>query len=134
MELIQNTDTSAYIAYQIARTVYAETGACTLRAVEALCSMIANIATHNGRDYMDIVTDSQLFDSRRDSSPRKELLSVSANDRGLQMCLRVVRRMMRGGLADTCHGATRFHHADVLPAWAVARGYIADIDGLLFYL
>jgi len=26
-----------------------------------------------------------------------------------------------------------FHHANTMPDWAVARGYVADIDNLLFY-
>lgn len=134
MELINNTDTSQYIAYQIARTVYAQTGASSLRVVEALTSMIANIARQTGRQWLDIVTDSQLFDARCDLSPRNELMYVDANNRGLQMCLRVARCMLRGGLRDSVYGAVRFHYSNEIPAWAVARGYIADIDGLLFYL
>ena len=68
-----------------------------------------------------------------------EDMQVSANadiknNRALQMCVRVVARMMHGSLPDRCFGAIRFHHTDEMPDWATSRGYIADVDGLLFYL
>jgi hypothetical protein len=42
--------------------------------------------------------------------------------------------MINGNLPDSVFGATKFHHTDVLPDWAVARGYIAEFDNVLFYL
>ena len=50
------------------------------------------------------------------------------------MCLRVVQTMMRGNLQDTVFGATKFHHANVIPQWAMARGYISECEDILFYL
>lgn len=134
LRLINNPDKSRAILYKIARVVYAETHATTLRLVEAMASMIANIANGTGRDYSDIISDSELFCSLNPESENNKLLSVNVTDNGFQMCLRVVSRMLHGTLPDSCNGATRFHHADKMPSWSTSRGYIADIDGLLFYL
>lgn len=134
LTLIKNPDETQAAVYKIARVIFAETGAVSLHVVEAMASMIQNAARVSGKTLNEIVADSDMFDAVRAQSPRNELMNVSANDRGFQMCLRVVRRMMRGNLADACRGAVRFHRADELPQWAVSRGYIADIDGLLFYL
>ncbi len=127
LTLIKNTDANTTLAYQVARTVYSQTGASSLIAVEAITSMIKNIADKTGMNISDIIKDKDLFQPTNISW-------VDANDRGFQMCVRVAQRMLRGGLPDCVFGATKFHFADDIPDWAVARGYIADIDGLLFYL
>lgn len=126
LTLIKNPDDKLGAAYKIARAVYTETKASSLPAVEALTSMIQNSARASNCDCVDIINNRQIFDS--------PISDVAPSNRGFQMCLRVAQRMLGGGLADCCFGATRFHHADVIPGWATARGYIADVDGLLFYL
>ena len=133
LELIKNPDESQKDTYKIARVVYAETYMPTLASVEALTSMIKNIAVQSNRSVSDIANDSNVFNSLKNDSPRHDYLSVDANNRDFQMCVRVVRRMMHNNLPDMCCGATRFHHANEMPDWAVARGYIADVNGLLFY-
>ncbi len=133
LELIHNPDETQIDVYKIARVVYAETFMPTLASVEALTSMINNIAKQLNRSVIDIVADKDIFHSLDENSLRHKYLSVDANNRALQMCVRVANRMMHGNLPDSCFGATRFHRADELPDWAVARGYIADVDGLLFY-
>ena len=127
LTLIKNTDTSATLAYRIARTVHEQTGASSLQVVEAMTSMIKNIADKYQRDILDVISDKTLF-------PNIKTDCVPASSRSFQMCVRVAQRMLCGGLQDVCCGATRFHHADIIPDWAIARGYIADIDGILFYL
>ncbi len=134
MIVINNPDETQRTIYKIARVVYAETSGTSLRATEALTSMIKNASKKLSRSIMDVISDPEIFDSLNKNSPRHKLLDVNADNRGLQMCVRVAHRMMHGGLPDCCYGATRFHHDDIIPAWAMARGYIADIDGLLFYL
>ena len=134
LTLIRNTDESKSVFYKIARVVYAETCASSLNAVEALTSMIKNRADKMNLDITDVISDTNLFSSLNTSSPRNQFLSVTVNNPKFQMCLRVVTRMMHGMLADCCYGATCFHHDDEIPAWATSRGYIADIDGLLFYI
>ena len=133
LELIHNPDETQIVIYKIARVLYAETYAPTLPAVEALASMIKNIMTQQNRCAIDVVSDETIFNSLCTESARHKYLSVDANNRAFQMCLRVARRMMFGDWVDTCFGAVCFHHADEMPDWATARGYIADIDGLLFY-
>lgn len=134
LQIISNTDTRKAAEYKIARAIYAETGASSLRVVEAMASMIANMARLTGRDLVDIVSDSDIFECQNPDSKRHHLLSVDARDRGFEMCLRITQTMMRGNLADACCGAVRFHRDDIMPAWATARGYIAEIDNILFYL
>lgn len=130
LELIKNTDENQRITYKIARVIYSETRAISLPAVEALTSMIKNISCRSGRSFEEIATDAEIFTSLRN---KEKIADVDINSRGFQMCLRVVSRMIKGGLLDSCNGATRFHHADEMPAWAQSIGYVADIDGLLFY-
>lgn len=125
--LIKNTDDTATLAYRVARKVYAQTQASSLVAVEAMCSMIKNIADKTGVKITDIIQDENIF-------PKTCVESVPANSRAFQMCVRVAKRMLQGSLPDMVFGATRFHFACDMPKWAIARGYIADIDGLLFYL
>ena len=133
MTLIKNTDTSASLAYKIARVVYAQTGATSLHLVEAMTSMIHNISNVSGMGYLEIVQNSKIFDVLSDASPNHNRLQSPASGRGFQMCVRTAQRMLAGNLPDVCFGATRFHNDDVIPEWATARGYIADIDGVLFY-
>ncbi len=134
LKLIKNPNESNILLYKIARVVYAETCAASLRVVEALTAMIENYARISGRDFLDIISDENIFESINRTSARHEYLTIDAQNRGFKMCLRVVERMLHGNLEDMCCGATKFHRADLMPNWAISRGYIADIDGLLFYL
>jgi hypothetical protein len=128
-KLIKNTDESKIVAHKIARLVRAETNASSLAAVEALTSMIANRRDATRQQPAQIIQDTEIFHAQSDDMPTNE-----SGERGFQMCLRAARRMLNGDLPDSCCGATRFHRSDTLPEWAVARGYIAEIDGLMFYL
>lgn len=130
LELIKNTDENKRITYKIARVVYSETRAISLPAVEAITSMIKNISCRSGRAFEDIANDADIFPALRN---KEKVADIDINSRGFQMCLRVVNRMIKGGLIDACNGATRFHHAEEMPTWAQSIGYVADIDGLLFY-
>lgn len=134
LTLIHNTDMSAGLSYKIARLVYAQTGATSLPGVEALTSMIKNLSDVSGVSIANIISDKTIFDALSDVSPRHSRMQVVPTNSGFQMCLRVAKRMLRNGLPDCCYGATRFHHSDTMPEWARARGYITDIDGMLFYL
>lgn len=134
LRLIKNPDETKKLSYQIARVVYAETSASSLPAVEALVSMINNASRATGKSIAQIISDTDMFESLNATSVRHGMLSVPPTSRGFQMCLRVVGRMLSGGLSDMCRGATRFHHGDTIPDWARARGYILDVDELLFYL
>lgn len=134
LTLIKNTDLYATDAYKIARTVYAQTGAVSLPLVEAMTSMIENISKRTGVGVVDVANNKNIFPVLNSESPFHHRLNVCATDSKFQMCVRVASRMLSGGLGDCCYGATCFHNADELPTWAISRGYIADIDDVLFYL
>ena len=136
MTLIKNPDTTgtANMAYKIARVVYAQTGAVSLPLVCAFTSMIKNLSEASGIPVPDLIVDKSVFPVLSDSNIWHSRLHVCAQNRGFQMCVRTAYRMLMGHLPDCCYGATRFHYADEIPAWATSRGYIADIDGILFYL
>ncbi len=131
--LISAPDDGRRIAYKIARVVYAETGATSLSLVNAMTSMIANLHRASGRTFDDIVADVDIFAVLDENHPHHNRMRVPANSRAFQMCVRVAMRMLCGGLNDTTRGAVNFHHDGVIPAWATTRGYIAEIDGVLFY-
>ena len=132
--VVNNPDTRAADKYEIARVIYAETSGASLRSVEALASMIYNAARMRGCRPVEIVRDADMFESRCAGTTRNALFSAPPDNAGMQMCLRVVQKMLNENLPDGCCGATRFHHDTDIPAWAISRGYIADIDGMLFYL
>ncbi len=132
--LIQNPDETQSVVYKLARIVFAETMATSLPITEAFASMIYNLHVKRGKSFDDIANDSELFDSLNSKSLRHEYLNVNADDKKFQMCLRVVQKMINGNLPDSVFGATTFHHTDVMPKWAVARGYIAEYGDMLFYL
>lgn len=134
LTLIQNPDNTKSVLYKLARIIYAETLATSLRITEAMASMIYNIHIKYKKSFENIANDSNLFDSLNVQSKRNKYLNVNIDDRKFQMCLRVVQKMMNGNLSDSVVGATNFHHADVMPDWAINRGYIAEFDDLLFYL
>ena len=120
--------------YKIARVIFAETCAQSLRVVEALASMIANGARANNQSELDFVMKSGLFESLHKKSTHHDLLNVNPNARTFQMCLRVTDKMLKHNLEDCCFGATKFHRTELNPSWSIARGYILELDGLFFYL
>lgn len=133
LTVISNSDEKNRDKYEIARTIYAETGAISLRVVEAFAAMIANAASKRGTNPINIVRDADMFGARCVSSPRNVRWRVEATSPAFHMCLRITTKMLNGTLGDVCSGATRFHHDDEMPDWAIALGYVADVDGILFY-
>jgi len=134
LTLIKHQNDFPADVYKIARVVYAETCAQSLRVVEALATMISNGARTSGLSELDFVMKSGLFECLDKKSERHDLLRVNADARTFQMCLRVVDKMLKHNLDDCCFGATKFHRTELNPSWSIARGYILDLDGLLFYL
>ena len=133
IEIAEVQSETLCLAYRIARIVYAETLATSLRVVEALTSMIANARNNNRHTIAKMICDRHIFESLQNESVRHKYLSVDTSRHDFQMCLRIAIRMLHGKLSDACNGATMFHRAELLPDWAIARGYIAAIDGILFY-
>lgn len=134
LTLFTNNDNNQMLSYKLARIIFAETDAKSLQIVEAMASMINNIHIKFEKSFESISKDSDLFECLNTKSPRNKNLNINATDRKFQMCLRVVQTMMRGNLSDTVFGATKFHHACVIPQWAMSRGYISECEDILFYL
>ena len=134
MNLIINNDDKKIVQYKIARIVYAETLGESLQLVEAMSSMIYNIHIKYNKSFKDMMNDENIFESLNPKSKRHEYLNIDADNKKFQMCLRVVQTMMRGNLRDSVFGATKFHHVDVMPGWAISRGYISECGDILFYL
>ena len=132
--LIKNPDATQIVAYKLSRIVFAETRAVSLQIVEAMASMIYNIHEKYGKSFKDISDDKNIFDVLDEKSERHQYLNINVDDKKFQMCLRIIKTMMRGNLQDTVFGATKFHHSDVIPQWAIARGYITECEDILFYL
>ncbi len=134
LTLIKHQNDFSRDVYKIARVIYAETCAQSLRVVEALASMIANGAKSENQSELDFVMKSGLFESLNKNSTHHDLLKVNSDARTFQMCLRVTDKMLKHNLEDCCFGATKFHRTELNPDWSTARGYILELDGLLFYL
>ena len=132
--LIKNPDDTQIVPYKLARIVFAETRGTSLQLTEAMASMIYNIHIKYNKSFMDIANDKNIFDVLDEKSERHQYMQVDINNRNFLMCLRVIKTMMRGNLPDSVFGATKFHHADIIPQWAIARGYIAECEDILFYL
>jgi len=132
--LIKNDNEDKAAIYKLARIVFAETQASSLLAVESLCAMVCNLCVSTGRNIKDIVTDESIFESLSKKSARHQDLLIDSNSSAFQMCLRTVKRMLSGQLQNQIMNATKFHRVENLPDWAVPLGYVAEVDGLLFYL
>ena len=133
LNLITAQSETMALAYRVAHVVYAETHSRSLIVVEALTSMISNRAKKNNMNIGDVISDATMFESLNTDSVRHNDLDIDSNRRDFQMCVRIAVRMLHGHLPNMCRGATMFHRVDLMPNWAIARGYIADIDGILFY-
>lgn len=132
--LIKNPEDTQSVAYKLARIVYGETRGVSLPIVEAMASLIYNIHIKYDKSFSSIAKDKNIFEVLDDKSARHKYMNVNANDKNFQMCLRVVKTMMRGNLKDSVFGAVKFHHGDVIPQWAMSRGYITECGDILFYL
>lgn len=134
LTLINNNDDTQIVSYKLARIIFAETDGKSLPIVEAMASMINNIHIKHNKSFESISKDTDLFECLNSKSSRHQKLRIDAQNRKFQMCLRAVKTMMRGNLPDSVFGATKFHHANVIPDWAMARGYISECEDILFYL
>ena len=72
LKLIENPDNTKSVLYKLARIVYAETLAKSLKITEAMSSMIYNIHIKYGKSFADIANDSILFESLNEKSLRHE--------------------------------------------------------------
>ena len=147
------------IAEALSRTLLAEAGTRPVRAIEALAALAMNRARAlmprperipgaapfarggharlpepGARELLAAFRDPFLFPRRNPRHPAHGLiLSPPPGDGALAVCRRVAARALSGALADPTGGATHWHPAETLPAWAVAREASAEIGGLVFF-
>ncbi len=120
--------------YRIARIIYAETKGNSLPVKEAFASMIQNRKQKLGLSLEAISDDKNLFGSLNHNSKMNQDIFVSLDNPEFAICLRLAKRIVAGNLSDVVFGAVRFHHDDENPAWALAEGYVYQLNDLLFYL
>ena len=93
----------------------------------------ARLAEPAPRAVLAACRDPFLFPVRNPRHPAHARLSAPPpGDPALALCRRVAARALSGALADPTGGATHWHPAERLPAWAVARDG-TEVGGLAFY-
>ncbi|MFH5925994.1 cell wall hydrolase [Roseomonas xinghualingensis] len=143
----------------LALTLHAEAGTRPVRAVEALAALVMNRARAamprpgrqpgaapfapggharlpdpDPREVAATCRDPFLFPSWNPRHPSHALLvEPPEGDQALAICRRIAARALAGAMPDPTGGATHWHGADRLPAWAIARDHSTEIAGLIFY-
>jgi N-acetylmuramoyl-L-alanine amidase len=143
---IKNTVTSAAPSLAplevFALTLWTEAGTRSVRAIEALASVVMNRVRRAeageserwGRGVSGVCRAPFQYSCWNPRHPRHLLLlAPPPGDPGLAMCRRIAARALAGLLADPTRGATHHHAEEELPAWAVARTPCAELGGFLFY-
>lgn len=133
----------------LARTLHVEAGGCALRGIEALAVLVlrrarmalacdearlrfAQGAPAGGEAAMvaAVCRAPFQFGCWRPGGPAWD---VAGEDAHLAMCHRVAVRALAGSLPDMAPGATHWHDARSLPAWAIGRMPLAETGGLALY-
>ncbi|MBP0446655.1 cell wall hydrolase [Roseomonas sp. SSH11] len=144
----------------LSRVLFAEAGARPVRAIEALAALAVNRARAamprparvpgaapfapggharlpepGASEMLALCRDPFLFPCRNPRSPGHARLADPPAEEAsaLATCRRIAARALAGVLPDPTGGATHWHAADNLPAWAVARAPLAEMGGLVFY-
>ena len=149
-------------AETLALTLWAEAATRSVRAIEAVASLVVNRARLAARDPgacarfapgrgLESVPGADrlglwplllgrvcrapfLFACWNPRHPRHTTLGEApAGDPALAICRRIAARAASGALPDPTEGATHCHDAAILPGWAIGRVPTAEIGGLLFY-
>jgi N-acetylmuramoyl-L-alanine amidase len=122
----------------LALTLWAEAGERPVRAIEALAALVMNRLRQGqdpqARHIAAICRMPFLFPCWNRNHPRHAALyAVPPGDAALAMCRRIAQRAASGLLPDPIGGATLWHGAETLPAWALGKPGVAEIGGLCFY-
>jgi N-acetylmuramoyl-L-alanine amidase len=135
----------------LALTLCAEADDQPVRALEALAAMVANRARLAAADatlrlrfapgaaqtgLLEACCRAPfLFECWTPRHPRRAALlrALRQPDARLEVCRRIARRAVAGGLVDPTIGATHCHRADTLPGWALGHAPSAEIGGFVFY-
>jgi hypothetical protein len=153
--------TAARLVEILALTLRAEAGSAPVRALEGLAALVVNrarLAAETTAARLRFAPGAPaepatlpwplllarvcrapfLFGCWDRRDPRHALLAAGlaepiGGDAALAACRRIAQRAAGGGLADPTGGATHWHRASGLPAWAIGQLPSAEIGGLVFY-
>ncbi len=127
----------------LALTLWGEAADRPVRAIEALAALVVNRArqaavpggpAHWGRGVAGVCRAPFQFPCWNRNHPRHAALrEVPPGDGALAICRGGGGGAGAGSLPDPTGGATHFHDAAALPAWALGRPAVAEIGGLCFY-
>lgn len=137
----------------LALTLWAEAGTQPVRALEALAALVVNRARAAEEDaaarlrfapgaepqpwpllVARVCRAPFQFGCWNPRNPRHaQLRNLPLVDPSLAMCRRIAARAVAGSLPDATGGATHWHAAEELPAWAIGQAAVAEIGGLVFY-
>jgi spore germination cell wall hydrolase CwlJ-like protein len=122
----------------LAMTLWAEAADKPVRAIEALAALVMNRLRQgrdpNARHIAAICRAPFLFSCWNKRDPRHAALrAIPPGDVAITICRRIAQRAASGLLPDPTGGATLWHDAAHLPAWAVGQASITEIGGLCFY-
>ncbi|MBK1699254.1 cell wall hydrolase [Rhodovibrio salinarum] len=111
----ERTASREELAEWLARRLYARHRGEPVRVLEALAAVLV----------------ARLHQEGPPPAPRPEPSSL---DRHLAVCRRIARRVLAGApVPEAAADATRYHHADVQPAWARARMPSGTLGDFIFY-
>ena len=134
--------TSHDLAWEMAIELFDQAGSESVRVIETLAAVLANrlrdgiaCALHPG-----LVADCTALPRRTLASgarrtlwrPIDPFLSAESEQR-FQVCRRIARRSLGGGLPDPTDGATAFHRLGEHPAWAEELLPLTELGPFLFY-
>ncbi len=134
--------TSHDLAWEMAIELFDQAGSESVRVIEALAAVLANRL----RDGIACALHPGLA-ADRTAPPRRTLASgarralwrpidpfLSADsEQRFQVCRRIARRSLGGGLPDPTGGATAFHRLGEHPAWAEGLLPLTELGPFLFY-
>lgn len=135
--------TSHDLAWEMAIELFDQAGSESVRVIEALAAVLANrlrdgiaCALHPGLAADRVTAPRRLLapGARRHapSRPIEPMLSADSEQR-FQVCRRIARRSLGGGLPDPTDGATAFHRLGEHPAWAEELLPLTELGPFLFY-
>lgn len=126
----------------LARTLYGEARGENVRGKEAVAAVILNRVKRAagrggywwGASVESVCLKPWQFSCWNEHDPnRSRILAVTPRNKTFQVCQRIARRAVSGGVPDPTGGATHYHTDRVRPSWSVGRVPSAMIGRHYFY-
>ena len=127
----------------LARTLYGEARGEGRGGMELVASAIMNRVKFAqarggywwGYTVQDVCLMPWQFSCWNVGDPNRPIIETVtvADDPAFGLALKIAGQAVRGELADLVNGATHYHNATVLPAWAGQGARVASSAGHVFY-